>query len=109
MHQNLHHLGFKVPRLTLFFYRVDLRLDQPIVDAEIPLHQLYLAESTNFFTRRHKRMFLALPPNALSTFRALSANRRRLSPPQEFKLTTISVSRLSRQRFHGFGACLGGS
>jgi hypothetical protein len=33
-----------VPRLTLFFYRVDLRLDQPVIDAEIPLHQLYLTK-----------------------------------------------------------------
>jgi hypothetical protein len=63
MHQNLHDLGFKVPGLTLFFYGVDLRLDQPIIDAEIPLHQLYLTECTNFstwpaqedFCRRFKR------------------------------------------------------
>src|SRR6266480_6261896 len=91
MHQNLHDLGFKVPGLTLFFYGVDLRLDQPIIDAKIPLHQLYLTECTNFSTYRHNRTLLAFPPNALSNVRSLSANRRRLYPPQDLKLTTIFV------------------
>jgi hypothetical protein len=69
-----------VPRPTRFFYRVDLGLDQPIIDAKIPLHQLYLTECTNnfylFYIDRRKRTLSASPPDFSSNTRSLSANRK---------------------------------
>jgi hypothetical protein len=59
MHQHLHHFGFKVPGLAVFFYGVDLRLDQPIIDAEIALHQLYLTKCTNVSTQHGAIGFLS--------------------------------------------------
>jgi hypothetical protein len=45
MDQYLHYFGFEMPGLAISFHRVDLGLDQPIIDAEIPLHQYYLTKS----------------------------------------------------------------
>jgi hypothetical protein len=56
-----------VPPPTRFFYRVDLGLDQPIINAKIPLHQLYLTECTNvFYLDRRKRTLSASPPDVSS-------------------------------------------
>src|ERR1700730_1298762 len=66
MHQNLHDLGFKVPGLARFFYRVDLRLDQPVIDAEIPLHQLYLTKWQTSLQSPAPTGFTGFPPHGLS-------------------------------------------
>jgi len=48
MNQYLHYLGFEMPGLALSLHRVDLGLDQPIVNTEIPLHQCYLTKKFDF-------------------------------------------------------------
>jgi hypothetical protein len=38
MDQYLHHLRFKMPTSATFFDRIDLWLNQPVVDEKIALH-----------------------------------------------------------------------
>jgi hypothetical protein len=72
MHQDLHHFWLEVPRLPVFFNRVDLGLDQPLIDAEIPLHQFYLTKCTNTETAWRRQDLLAFgPSNSYPTFDGL--------------------------------------
>jgi hypothetical protein len=56
MNEDLHYLGFEMPGLTVSFHRVDLGLDQPIINAEIPLHQWYLTKSSTSLYRKTPKM-----------------------------------------------------
>jgi hypothetical protein len=53
MNQYLHYLGFEMPGLAIPLHRVDLGLDQPVIDVEITLHRCYLTKKFDVLPAGH--------------------------------------------------------